>query len=518
MTIQRKQPTPCQQQQGNAAASPLRLFAQITKVDQDKRLVYGRACQEVVDRSGEIFDYEGSKPYFKSWSDGIAKDTDGKSLGNIRAMHGKIAAGKVTEIDFHDADKAIDICGKIVDDQEWKKVLEGVYTGWSIGGSYVGEKKTEKMADGSDAKRYVADPNEISLVDQPCIPTAKFFDIVKADGVIEKVAFQSLEPAAEEVALEVTGTDAEVAEFAKVLNDSGMTMAQAIDAVRKAKPAEPVAAVVAVEKPADDAPGAAVDKGMWNVQDFASCLACIASVAAAAESDAQWEGDGSQVPEKLRAWLGAGVDIFKAMAKEETDELLASLKGSAGPVATIGVELAFAGRGTAALRKQLADPALTVAAAGEIAKEYGETLGDGFADRVLAKAGARHSKNDAGHLKAAHDALVSLGAMCAADKAAPAGDLAKGADDLAKLTTALSEANARIAKLEAQPLQLRTAALAGIRTVTKGQDSAAPTAEEDMAKFNVYNGDGSVNEAATVTKFVQSLGGKRITAQTIGQP
>ncbi len=200
----------------------MRLFAQITKVDQAKRLVYGRACQEVVDRSGEIFDYESSKPYFKAWSDGIAKDTDGKSLGNVRAMHGKVSAGKVTAIDFNDTDKAVDICAKVVDDNEWNKTVEGCYTGFSIGGSYVGDKKTEKIAD-KDVTRYTADPTEISLVDQPCVPTAKFFDIVKADGVIEKVAFK--DPAPEEVA--IVGTPEHVDEFTKALAEKTLTIADA---------------------------------------------------------------------------------------------------------------------------------------------------------------------------------------------------------------------------------------------------------------------------------------------------
>lgn len=171
----------------------IRIFAQLTKVDAEKRLVYGRAASEEVDKAGEVFDYASSKPHFVKWSADIAADTEGKSLGNVRAMHGKVAAGKLTDIDFNDADKAIDVCAKVVDDNEWNKVLEGVYTGFSIGGQYVGDKKTEKM-DGKDVQRYTATPTEISLVDRPCMPTAKFFDVIKHDGAgkevhLMKVAF-----------------------------------------------------------------------------------------------------------------------------------------------------------------------------------------------------------------------------------------------------------------------------------------------------------------------------------------
>ena len=119
----------------------MKLFAQIRKVDEEKRLVFGRLADESVDKADESMDYLSSKPHFQKWSADIAKDTDGKSLGNLRAMHGKVAAGKFVQIDFDDAAKTIDVCAKVVDDGEWKKVCEGVYTGFSIGGSYVGEKK-----------------------------------------------------------------------------------------------------------------------------------------------------------------------------------------------------------------------------------------------------------------------------------------------------------------------------------------------------------------------------------------
>lgn len=168
------------------------VFARITKVDEAKRTVIGRAAQEVVDSVDEIFNYKGSKPYFQKWSKSISDATDGKSHGNIRAMHGKVAAGKVTEILFNDEEEAIDISTKIVDDQEWAKCLEGVYTGFSIGGKYVGEKEVVKVG-GKEVKRYIANPSEISLVDRPAIPTATFFSVVKADGSTLKKDFKYVE-------------------------------------------------------------------------------------------------------------------------------------------------------------------------------------------------------------------------------------------------------------------------------------------------------------------------------------
>ena len=108
----------------------MRMFIPLTKVDAETRTVYGIATAEMEDRSGEICDYASTKPFYEAWSGDIAKATGGKSFGNVRAMHGSIAAGVVKAITFNDVSKQIEIAAKIVDDAEWKKVQEGVYTGF----------------------------------------------------------------------------------------------------------------------------------------------------------------------------------------------------------------------------------------------------------------------------------------------------------------------------------------------------------------------------------------------------
>lgn len=174
--------------------STVRLHVPIVKIDVQRHLVIGRLAQEVPDRAKEILDYETSKPYFKAWSEGFAKSTAAAgqeiSHGNLRAMHGRVAAGKFTEVVCNDAEKAFDVIAKVVDAAEWEKCEEGVYTAFSIGGDYVGEKKAEKI-NGVTHMRYTANPGEGSLVDSPCIPTAKFFEIVKADGTSFQKAFAS---------------------------------------------------------------------------------------------------------------------------------------------------------------------------------------------------------------------------------------------------------------------------------------------------------------------------------------
>ncbi len=165
------------------------IFARITKVDESTRTVSGRATQEMIDRDSEVFDYGSSKPFFQKWSASVFADTSGKSLGNVRAMHGSVAAGILTNIDFDDHEKAIDVTAHITDDQEWKKVVTGTYSGFSIGGKYT--KKWPDVISGVMVNRYTADPAEISIVDRPCVPAAKFFTIHKADGSTRTVAFKN---------------------------------------------------------------------------------------------------------------------------------------------------------------------------------------------------------------------------------------------------------------------------------------------------------------------------------------
>lgn len=157
------------------------MFFKLAKVDVEKRLVYGLATAEVVDKSGEICDYESTKPFFKEWSESFAKATGGLSVGNMRVMHQPQVAGPIKSIDFDDVAKTIMICGHVVDDATWKMVLAGGYTGFSQGGSYV---KTWQDPDNAAIRRFTSKPTEVSIVDNPCLGVATF-EIIKADGSIE---------------------------------------------------------------------------------------------------------------------------------------------------------------------------------------------------------------------------------------------------------------------------------------------------------------------------------------------
>lgn len=170
-----------------AMSDNLRMYLPITKVDAVNRLVYGVATAEVADRSNEICDYERTKKNYQRWSDDISKASGGKSLGNVRSMHGKVVAGKLTEMTFNDRGKQIEVCAKIVNDNEWNMVVEGCYTGFSQGGRYV-----DRFPDPGNARltRYVADPNELSLVDIPCLPTSTF-QLIKSTGPVQEVEIRT---------------------------------------------------------------------------------------------------------------------------------------------------------------------------------------------------------------------------------------------------------------------------------------------------------------------------------------
>jgi hypothetical protein len=164
----------------------LNLFIPITKIDEEKRLVFGRIAEETPDSGGEVFDYETSKPYFQEWAGFFQKATDGKSYGNVRVQHDpKRNAGHLTDIAMLDEDKAIEACAKVNDDDEWARIMDGDYTGFSIGGKYI-----KKWTDGA-YKKYTAQPNEVSIVDYPMHKDCTF-QLVKADGNMEEHGFKKI--------------------------------------------------------------------------------------------------------------------------------------------------------------------------------------------------------------------------------------------------------------------------------------------------------------------------------------
>jgi hypothetical protein len=179
----------------------MKIFVPITKIDAAQRLVYGVVTAEKPDVAGEVCDYASTKPLYQKWSQNFASATDGRSLGNLRAMHSNVAAGKLIEIAFNDEAKRIEICGKVIDDAEWQKVEEGVYTGFSQGGRYL---KRWPDPEEPALMRYTAEPLEVSLVDHPCLPEATFA-VIKTDGSTELRKFKHGAPGDARPAAEAFG-------------------------------------------------------------------------------------------------------------------------------------------------------------------------------------------------------------------------------------------------------------------------------------------------------------------------
>lgn len=296
--------------------SKLNVFFKLAKVDAVNRLVYGVLAQETADGQREIMDYESSKPEFEKWSGDIAKASDGKSLGNVRAMHGKVAAGKLEQINFDDAAKSIEGVAKIVDDNEWEKVEQGVYTGFSIGGKY---GKTWKDPTDPMLKRYTAVPNEVSLVDKPCIPTATF-TMIKADGATEERTFKQPEPyEPKQVWLAKDGThfekkaDAIAHDGEKAEEEPDLEKTEAELLLEKLN-----AALDKVEGKPD------LKKGLWDVARCANILQDLSWLGECLSSEAFWEGDGSTAPDELKGIVSTLGAFLKKLVEEEVNELVGS--------------------------------------------------------------------------------------------------------------------------------------------------------------------------------------------------
>jgi len=141
----------------------MRFYGTITKIDADQRMVWGYASTEAEDGQGEIVKREAL----------AAALEDYMRFANIREMHRNSAVGVATEAELDD--KGLYLGAKIVDDEAWQKVVEGVYKGFSIGG-----KVTAR--DPADRKCITGVTlTEISVVDRPANPEA-VFDCWKAEG------------------------------------------------------------------------------------------------------------------------------------------------------------------------------------------------------------------------------------------------------------------------------------------------------------------------------------------------
>jgi hypothetical protein len=160
----------------------VRLSMPIGKVDVERRTVSGFATLDNVDKQGDIVDTAASLEAFKNFR------------GNLREMHQPSAVGKIAsfkEDRYFDPSTKKFYSGVYVSayvskgaQDAWEKVLDGTYSGFSIGGNI---KRYEDQVDESSDKlvRMIKEYElyELSLVDNPANQFANVFSIEKANGV-----------------------------------------------------------------------------------------------------------------------------------------------------------------------------------------------------------------------------------------------------------------------------------------------------------------------------------------------
>ncbi len=166
----------------NTEGDNVRLSLPFAKVDKERRIVSGFASLDNLDKQNDIVTSEASMKAFA------------KFRGNIREMHQPSAVGKMVnfkEDKYFDPESKKFYSGVFVSayiskgaQNAWEKVLDGTYTGFSIGG------RMNKWDDGYDEKsdstiRVIKDYDlvELSLVDSPANQFANIVSVEKVDGV-----------------------------------------------------------------------------------------------------------------------------------------------------------------------------------------------------------------------------------------------------------------------------------------------------------------------------------------------
>jgi hypothetical protein len=179
----------------------VRLSMPIGKVDIERRIVSGFATLDNIDKQDDIVTTEASVQAFKNFR------------GNLREMHQPSAVGKIVsfkEDRYFDPNSKKFYSGVYVSayvskgaQDAWEKVLDGTYSGFSIGGNIKAwdDAYNEEL---EKSIRVIKDYDlyELSLVDSPANQFASIISVekvngqniisgVSADAIIENVFYDS---------------------------------------------------------------------------------------------------------------------------------------------------------------------------------------------------------------------------------------------------------------------------------------------------------------------------------------
>lgn len=190
-----------------------------------------------------------------------------------------------------------------------------------------------------------------------------------------------------------------------------------------------------------------VGKGMYTVARFAELIESVNSLRQSVEWEAEYEGDNSPIPNRLKQLVNDLADCFKDMVDEETAELVSNADKEGD-------------------MKKLDD---IPGAREEVKKMIDDARSE--TREVVEK-----------ELNGKVEALT--------------GELAKSNETLTKAAEVITALSDRLTKLESQP----TPPKAAIRSVEKGDETGVT---DDAEKITIVkNNDGSINAAATLIKAV----------------
>ena len=140
-------------------------YAEICKVDDEKRMVYGYASTEALDVQGEIVTKQAMAEALEDYM----------RFANIREMHQPSAVGVAKSVEMDD--KGTFISAHVVDDSAWSKVKAGVYKGFSIGG-----KAIEKVDNVINALRLTEIKQALADMERMFALTAEHTEIADVPG------------------------------------------------------------------------------------------------------------------------------------------------------------------------------------------------------------------------------------------------------------------------------------------------------------------------------------------------
>ncbi|HWJ39872.1 MAG TPA: hypothetical protein VNT29_02010 [Candidatus Limnocylindrales bacterium] len=277
---------------GSQVGSVKYLTAAIKSVEEKDDGLYIQGClaAEEVDDTGEVMDWETSIPHFKSWNRAFAEKTanaeGGISVGNLRIMHQRIAAGKFVAMDYDEDAKKVLVTAKVTNEAEKKNVREGIYTAFSVGAKYM-----KKWYDSTlKAVRWTAKPFEGSLVDIGAMPSANGFTYRAIDGTEETKQFDGGRRAlreAFEAAMFVV--DGKVAKGTLTTSQEDRFVARAA-------------------------------KGLYGVSNFAQLMQSLIYLRESIAYEREQEGDDSPVTDRISEATDELLECLAAYTQEEISE------------------------------------------------------------------------------------------------------------------------------------------------------------------------------------------------------